>query len=170
MFSSNTLGRKFRLGAGAIAAGIALAVTPALAGAAQADTTPLYLYTTWDLYDYQLGGNVPLFSQNDGIQAAAQKLATQEGNCAGKTCLYLPPSLPGSPTTSIWFSAKVAYRVTDEQTIAAVVAQALEQPGGSTLRNAYYNYGGVGTYTVGNQIYAVLIMAHYNSDPGSPRV
>jgi hypothetical protein len=153
--------RRMKLAAAAALASGALVLAPAMAGTAQADDPPFYLYTTWALYDYQVS-TVPLFSQSDTIQADVNALAKQYALCTG-TCLYVKPTLPGLNTGTTLFFAKTGWRAlpnTDTEPYA--VAHSIEATAaGSYLLNPYYNYGGVGTYTKGDIVYSVFLMTHY---------
>ncbi len=154
--------RRIRLAAAATIAVGALVLAPAMAGTAQADDppTPLYLYATWHLYDYQIN-KVPLFSQSQTMIDDAAALAKQYANCTG-TCFYLIPTLPGLASHTTLFFAKTGWRgLPDTDPEGAAVATSLEATAGPTLLNSYYNYGSVGTYTKGDFVYSVLIMTHY---------
>jgi hypothetical protein len=152
--------RRIRLSAAAIFAAGALVFAPGIAATAQADDPPLYLYTTWALYDYQVN-TVPLFSQSDTIQTDVNALAVQYANCTG-TCLYVTPTLPGLNSGTTLFFAKTAWRaVPNTDTEPYAIAHSIEATAGPTLLNPYYNYGGVGTYTKGGIVYSVFLMTHY---------
>ena len=155
--------RRVRLTAAAILAAGALVFAPGIAASAQADDppTPFYLYTTWALYDYQVN-KVPLFGQSDTIQNDVNALASEYANCVS-ICLYPTPTLPGLSSGTKLFFAKTGWRAlpnTDTEPYA--VAHSIEATAaGSYLLNSYYNYGGVGTVTKGDTVYAVFLMTHY---------
>ena len=155
--------RKFRLAGASVLVAGALAVAPTLAGTAQAETTPLYLWTTWSLYNYQYPN---LFGQTNFLETDAVNLATNYSNCTG-TCFYVIPSLPYGATGTKVFFAKMAWRGAVTETEGDDLASVLETTSGAgpTLLNSYYNWGSVGTVTKGTEVYAVLIMTHYTNTP-----
>lgn len=160
MSQSRSSLRRIKLAAAAALTAGALVLAPAMAGTAQADNPPLYLWTTWHLYDYQFQ-TTPLFSQSDPITTDAAALAKQYALCTG-TCFYVTPKLPGWNAGTTVFFAKTAWKgLPDTDAEGAAVASALEVPAGASLLNSYYNYGGVGTYTKGNVVYSALILTHY---------
>jgi hypothetical protein len=160
MSQSRSSLRRIKLAAAATLAAGALVLAPALAGTAQADNPPLYLYTTWALYSYQVN-TVPLFSQSDTIQTDVNALAVQYANCAG-SCFYLIPTLPGVNSGTTLFFAKTAWRaVPNTDTEPYAIAHSIETTAGPDLLNPYYNYGGVGTYEKGGFVYSVFLMTHY---------
>jgi hypothetical protein len=134
-----------------------------LVGGVTTPPTPLYLFTTWRLYDYRINRS-PLFGQTDTIQQDATALALQYSKCA-TTCFYLIRTLPYGTTGTRVFFTKIGWRgvVGDPEGLA--IAQSLEVNAGPTLLNPYYNYGSVGTVSKGDTVYAVPIMTHYAVDP-----